>query len=55
MKIRKTISNDLDLNEYYLAYDPEQLRGFIRRSDTLLNANAGDTVILKYHNSKTIL
>ncbi|KYN09524.1 hypothetical protein ALC57_18362 [Trachymyrmex cornetzi] len=54
MKIRETISNDLDLNECYLGYDPEQhSRGLSHRSDTLRNANVGgSTVTFEPYNSR---
>ena len=43
MKIKETISSDLDLNKCYSGHDSEQhSRGFSRRSDILGNANIGD-------------
>ena len=54
MKIRGTISNDLDLDKCYPDHDPEQhSRGFSHRSDTLGNANAGGAVTCKSYNLKS--
>ncbi len=44
MKIRSTISNDLDLDKCYPDHDAEHLRGFSHQLDTLDNANAGSAV-----------
>ena len=54
MKIKEIISNELDLNKYYIGHDSEQhSRGFNRRSDTLRNVHAGDTITFKPYNSKS--
>ena len=51
MKIRKTISSNLDLNKCYSEHDPEQhLRGFSHQLDILRNANADGIVIFKPDN-----
>jgi len=53
MKIRETISSDLDLNKCYSGHDPEQhSRSFSCRSDILGNANVGSTVTFKPYNSQ---
>ncbi|KYM82405.1 hypothetical protein ALC53_07193 [Atta colombica] len=44
MKIRSTISNDLDLDKCYPDHDAEHLRGFSHQLDTLDNANAGSAI-----------
>jgi len=51
MKIRETISCDLDLNKYYSGHD-QHSRDFSRRLDTLHNANVG-TVTFKPYNSQS--
>jgi len=55
MKIRRTTSNDLDLDKCYPDHDPEQhSRDFSYQSDTLGNVNASGVVTYKSYNSKSI-
>jgi len=51
IKIRGTISNDLDLDKYYPDHDPEQYSKIFSRSDTLSNANADGAITFKLYNS----
>jgi len=55
MKIRETIFNDLDFNEYYPRHDFEQhSKDFSHWSDTF-RTNVGGTVTFKSYNSKSAL
>ena len=49
MKIRETVSNNLELNKYYLEHDLEQyLKGFSHRSDISGSANIQALYLKRY-------
>ena len=52
MKIRETISNDLDLNECYPGHDSKQEVSAVD-CYVLRNASADCIVTFKHHNSKS--
>ena len=53
MKIRETVSNDLDLNKYYLEHDLEQyLRGFSHRIGQISCVMLISAITFKHRNSK---